>query len=319
MLGEGIAEIHFHASHLHRREEFSVRELRQAFGLAADAGKLFDVVVPGREVRIADRPIRSDSLFQVGLKVEIAPAIALPSPGDGFAANLAAANPGKVFSGGRGIGIVRVANKKLMGVFVARVVAFALDVLGALAFGAIVPVAILQLPDGNVLDVVALRNDGAASFEDQRVQAFFSKFFRGPAPGNSRANNNRVVGCSRHSRSSLSGVPKSGANLQTTMLRTGNDLELQFLSESDFGSVITVEGNVLEDGEEAALQLCIPLVRRIGRVTRPAAALGGDGVVHGEQKGQLLRRGRHDEILSKKLVASLVNIGETGEKILAVV
>ena len=103
------------------------------------------------------------------------------------------------------------------------------------------------------------------------------------------------------------------------MLRTGNDLELQFLSESDFGSVITVEGNVLEDGEEAALQLCIPLVRRIGRVTRPAAALGGDGVVHGEQKGQLLRRGRHDEILSKKLVASLVNIGETGEKILAVV
>src|SRR5205814_293810 len=126
MLGEGIAEIHFHASHLHRREEFSVRELRQAFGLAADAGKLFDVVVPGREVRIADRPIRSDSLFQVGLKVEIAPAIALPSPGDGFAADLAAANPGKVFSGGRGIGIVRVANKKLMGVFVARVVAFAL-------------------------------------------------------------------------------------------------------------------------------------------------------------------------------------------------
>ena len=72
-----------------------------------------------------------------------------------------------------GIGIVRVIDEIFVGVFVASVVELALDVLRALAFGAIVPAAELELPDGNVLDIVALGNNGATRFEDHGVQSFF--------------------------------------------------------------------------------------------------------------------------------------------------
>jgi len=94
MLGEGGAEILFDAGHLHRREKFPSGNWREAFGLAADAGEFFHVVIPGRDVRVTDGPIHGDSVFQIGFKVEIAPAIALAAPGEGFSADLAAANPG---------------------------------------------------------------------------------------------------------------------------------------------------------------------------------------------------------------------------------
>ena len=198
IFGEGVAEILFNAGHLHRRKKFSVGKLGQALGLAADAGELFHVVVPGRDVRVADRPIRGDSIFQIRFKVEIAPTIALASPGDGFSAHLAAANPGKLFARIRGIGIVHVIDEKFVGVFIASVVALALDGLRALAFGAIVPATVLEFPYGNVLDVVALGNDRAPRFEDQGVQTFFSELFRRPAASDSRANDDCVVGIGCH-------------------------------------------------------------------------------------------------------------------------
>src|SRR5690349_887310 len=99
MFGERILEISLDASEFHGRKEFAVGELRQAFRLAADAGKLFDVVIPGSHVDIADGPIHGDAVAQVGFEIKIAPAIALTPPGDGLAANLAAANPGKMLSG----------------------------------------------------------------------------------------------------------------------------------------------------------------------------------------------------------------------------
>jgi hypothetical protein len=49
-------------------------------------------------------------------------------------------------------------------------------VLRALTFGAIVPAAVLEVIDGNVLDVVFLWNDRSARFEDKSFQAFFGKF-----------------------------------------------------------------------------------------------------------------------------------------------
>src|SRR5260370_605317 len=172
--------------------------LRQAFGLGADAGELFHVVVPGGDVRVADGPIDGDSLFQVGFEVEIAPAIALSSPGDGFAADLAAANPGEMFSGSRGIRIVLVADKKLVRVLIASVVALALNGLSGLAFVAIVPPTVLHFPNGNVLDIVSPGHDAAARVEDEWIEALFSEFIGGPAAADSRANNDCVLGCGRH-------------------------------------------------------------------------------------------------------------------------
>src|SRR5437667_2996603 len=98
MLGERVFEVQLDTGHFHRGKEFAVRKLREAFRLAANARKFLNIVVPGSDVGIANRPIDGDSVFQVGLKIEIAPAIALAAPGDGLSAHLAPANPGEMLS-----------------------------------------------------------------------------------------------------------------------------------------------------------------------------------------------------------------------------
>src|SRR5215831_20192590 len=147
-----FAHVELYASHLHRREESSVGKLRQAFCLTADAGELLDVVVPRRHVSVTNRPVHGDPVPQIRFEVQVAPAIALATPGDGLAADLTAANPAEFGARRIAVGIVLVIDEELMRVFVASVITLALHELGARALGAIVPVAVFQLPNGNVLD-----------------------------------------------------------------------------------------------------------------------------------------------------------------------
>ena len=78
-----------------------------------------------------------------------------------------------------------------------------------------------------------------------------------------------------------------------------------------------MDGDALEDGEEIALKLLVPVVRNRISVTATPGTLGGNGFVHGAEQGDLLRGRSIDEILSEELVALLVDTGETAEKILA--
>src|SRR6185295_20212770 len=55
----------FRAVERHRRLKLPVGQLRQSFGRSGDANEALDVVVPGREVRVADRPVDRNSLFRV--------------------------------------------------------------------------------------------------------------------------------------------------------------------------------------------------------------------------------------------------------------
>src|SRR5690348_8696371 len=110
---ERVAHVSFDARHFHRWQKFSVRQLWQSLGLAANSSKLFDVVVPWRDVRIADRPVHRDPVSQVRFKIEIAPAITLPSPGERFSADLAPPNPRKFLVRICGIGVLFVADEKL--------------------------------------------------------------------------------------------------------------------------------------------------------------------------------------------------------------
>src|SRR5690242_4248772 len=231
MPGKGVFEIQFNAGQLHWWKELAVGELAQTFRLTADASEFFDVVIPGGYVGIANRPIDGDSIFQVGFKIEITPAIALPSPSDGLTAHLAPANPGKMLAGIEGVGIILIVDKKLVRVFVACVIALALDGLGAFAHETIIPVAMLEFPDGNVLDVVVLGDNGAPRLQDECVESFFGEFFRGPAAGDSRTNNDCVVGRSGHGLSLC--VSKPGAERHATVLSTGDDLQLQFLRSEE--------------------------------------------------------------------------------------
>src|SRR6266404_5475025 len=103
-----------------------------------------------------------------------------------------------MFSGRVGLGIFLVIHEKLVRVFIASVVAPALTGLYFLALGAIVPSAVLEFPHGNMFDIIALGDNAASRFQNKRVEALFREFLGGPAAGDSRADNNCVVGCGCH-------------------------------------------------------------------------------------------------------------------------
>ena len=91
--GNGIFDQLFRTIQRHRLEEFPVGELRQSLSLPTDTHKHLDIVVPGRDVGIADRPVDADAFAGVRLEVQIAPAIDLAPPHDRAPADLAAADP----------------------------------------------------------------------------------------------------------------------------------------------------------------------------------------------------------------------------------
>src|SRR2546427_619811 len=68
------------ARHPHRRMELAVGQLVHAFRYAGNADVLFDDVVVRGQVLIAERPVFSESVVGGGLEVEVAHAVALPSP-----------------------------------------------------------------------------------------------------------------------------------------------------------------------------------------------------------------------------------------------
>src|SRR2546426_344659 len=92
-LGYGVPDHLLDAVERHRREKLAIRELRQAERFARDPDELLHVVVPRRDVGVADRPVDAEPVPRVRLEVEGAPAIHLPAPHDGLATHLAAPDP----------------------------------------------------------------------------------------------------------------------------------------------------------------------------------------------------------------------------------
>ncbi len=82
--------------------------MRQSFLLAAHADEALDVIVPRRDVGVADRPVDGDAVAQVGLEIEIAPAVHLASPDDRLAAHLPRAEPVERPIGRRRVRVVDV-------------------------------------------------------------------------------------------------------------------------------------------------------------------------------------------------------------------
>src|SRR5207247_9527725 len=99
--------------HLHRRQKFSIRKLRQSLRLARDSDEILDIVVPGRDVLIANRPVNGDSFAQVGFEIQITPAIRLSSPHDGSPAHMAAANPQERLTWIGGIRVLTIIDEEL--------------------------------------------------------------------------------------------------------------------------------------------------------------------------------------------------------------
>src|SRR5258708_32654611 len=101
------------------------------------------------------------------------------------------------------------------------------------------------------------------------------------------------------------------------MLGARNDLQIQFLREADFGSVVSVNGDAFKDVEKFAAQLFIALFRDGVAMAHPASALRGDGFVHRTEQCDLLAGRSVHEILSEEAVSLVVNSRETLDQILA--
>src|SRR5882724_9419181 len=115
----------------------------------------------------------------------------------------------------------------------------------------------------------------------------------------------------------FSGVAEAGAARNATMLGTGNNLKFEFLREADFGSVITVKGDVLEDGKEIAFELLVAVFLFVVAARRASGRLEGGGFIQGTEKRELLRRRGVCKISGEEFVAFLVDAGEAVEKVLA--
>src|SRR3989449_8754822 len=115
----------------HRGKELAVGQLGEAELRPGNADGLLQVVVPGRDVGVADRPVRAEAVLRVRLEVEVAPAVHLPAPHDGAPSHLPAADPVERLAGIERVGIVAVVHEELAAVLVAGVAAL-LDRLVAL-------------------------------------------------------------------------------------------------------------------------------------------------------------------------------------------
>src|SRR5467141_4830876 len=101
----------------------------------------------------------------------------------------------------------------------------------------------------------------------------------------------------------FSGVAEAGAARNATVLGTGNDLKFEFLGETNFGSVITVKGDVFEDGKEIAFELPVAVFLFVVATRRAYGRFERGGFVQGSEKRELLRRRSVHKIFSEELVA----------------
>src|SRR6478736_3109745 len=85
----------FDTIHFYWRKKNPVRKLRKPFGPTAYTGEFLNIIIPGLQVLVADGPIYSMTIFQIGIEIQIAQPVTLASPGERPATYLITPNPMK--------------------------------------------------------------------------------------------------------------------------------------------------------------------------------------------------------------------------------
>src|SRR5262249_26831204 len=144
-----------------------------------------------------------------------------------------------------------------------------------------------------------------------------------PAAGNAGTHNDRVVCIGRHFLPWILGPLELSLVRyvrHATVVSAGNDFEALFFGEADFGGVVAVNGDALEDVPEIALELLVAILRNGIAMAHPGGSMsGGRLVVHRAKQRRLLIDGSVVEGFAEKLDALFVNCGETLEESLALV
>ncbi len=179
------------AGHLHGRQELTVGQLRKPFACARHADESLHVRVPGSDVLVADRPIIAVAILCVRLEIQVAPAIDLPSPGDGAAPDLAAAKPAERRPIGMRVWVLEIVDEEFVPELVAGV---AIGLYRALTLQgrAIAPTAKRDLVGLYVFDKILGGIDRAAGLEHQGLEPRLREFLGSPTPRDTGADHDGV-------------------------------------------------------------------------------------------------------------------------------
>src|SRR6266436_6973800 len=111
-------------------------------------------------------------------------------------------------------------------------------------------------------------------------------------------------------------VAETGAQLCAAVLRAGNNLQFQFLRESNFRGVVAMQRNTAEDVVEVSFQLRVQLRHCIAVLLPLLCPLVCGDIIHRTQQRNLLRGTRFDKVFSKQLLALLVDAGQPVQEVL---
>src|SRR4051812_20235294 len=153
--------------------------MREPKVLAAHADEAVHMVVPGGNVRIANRPIDADAVAHICLEVQIAEAIDLTSPDDGLTTDLTRAQPVEGSVRGRAIRIEHVIGPE----DVAHLIEARGVPLDRLPRGERAPVAEaaeVHVPRRNMFLVILLRDHVTSGLEYERAQTALAQLLGRP-------------------------------------------------------------------------------------------------------------------------------------------
>jgi hypothetical protein len=171
-----------------RRQEFSIRQLREPVAAAADAREGLDLVVPRRDLVVAHGPWDRDALFRIRFEVERREAVALARPHERFAADVVSAQPVELVD--LDVGVIEVVDEPV-GIGGRGVAGAALDRLSLPRFLGDA-VRVRQLPGvfrrGGVLAVP----DHPSAVEHQGLETFFRELLGGPSAADPGSHDDRI-------------------------------------------------------------------------------------------------------------------------------
>src|ERR1700743_1911430 len=162
--------------------------MRKPFRLSADPREFFNIIIPGSDILVSDRPIDGNTFLCIRFKIHVTPAIALSSPGERAAANLVASYPVKRVS--LDVRMVLIVYKKLLVPFIIC------ETLNRVLFS--VPVRILKpvskiqwIQHGS--GIVLYMLDLSSALQHQCFYTFFTNLFCRPAAADARTDDDGIV------------------------------------------------------------------------------------------------------------------------------
>ena len=164
----------------------------KSFFLTTYAYVALNIIVPGSDISISDRPIYGHTILCICFKIQITPTIALSSPHDGATAHMVTPHPVEALN--LSIRLFRIFNKKVLGRFFYGISSPGLVEIMFFHFSFRHIVPIRQFPwIERSCWIIYHVFDIPTSFEDECFKSLFTEFFGGKTSTNPRSDDNGII------------------------------------------------------------------------------------------------------------------------------